>query len=175
MKSIKVWVTCAILLPTAVAMADEVYGDDVLFRPHEGSFDIFGTASVGQYTLENISGERIHDDARLGLGIGGNYFFSRHVGIGGDVYSENPNHHFIDNTSGSLIIRFPFDRAHLAPYVFGGGGYQFDPDEEWLGHAGAGLDVRFNRNVGMFVDGRYVFLNDSPDLGLFRVGLRLVF
>ena len=175
MKSFKLWVACAVCLPAAVAIAQNTSDHETLFRAEEGSLDIFGTASVGQYTLENISGNRVRDDARLGLGIGGNYFFTRNLGIGGDVYSENPNHHFIDNTSGSLIIRFPFDRAHIAPYIFGGGGYQFDPDEEWLGHAGAGLDIRFNRNVGMFVDGRYVFLNDAPDLGVFRLGLRLVF
>jgi len=55
-----------------------------------------------------------------------------------DAYTENTQHSFVDNTSGNLIIRFPFDAIRLAPYVFGGAGYQFDPTGLWLARLGAG-------------------------------------
>src|SRR5262245_17903718 len=62
---------------------------DWLFRPDEFNLDLFGSVSVGQETINHISGERVKDDGRLGAGLGGNYFFHRFVGIGADAYTEN--------------------------------------------------------------------------------------
>jgi hypothetical protein len=148
---------------------------DWLFRPNEFNLDLFGSVSVGQETINHISKERVEDNGRLGAGIGGSYFFHRFVGIGADAYTENTQHSFVDNTSGNLIIRFPFDRAHLAPYVFGGAGYQFDPEGLWFGQAGGGLEVRFNRYIGIFTDARYVFTDGTQNFGVARLGLRLGF
>ena len=67
------------------------------------------------YWAQGISRERVEDNGRLGLGLGGNYFFTRHLGLGADAYTENTQHSFVDNTSGNLILRFPFDKIHLAP------------------------------------------------------------
>jgi len=154
------------------------YGDGrsgELFRANEPTLDLFGSLSINQETINHISGERVEDDGRLGLGLGGNYFFTRNIGLGADAYTENTQHSFVDNTSGNLIIRFPFDSVHLAPYVFGGGGYQFDPSGVWFGQAGGGLEVRFIRQVGMFVDARYVFTDGTKNFGVGRLGVRLGF
>jgi hypothetical protein len=175
MKRITKWLVCALCLPASVTMAQTDYTGEPLFKDMETSFDAFGTVSVGQYTIEHISGDRIDDNGRLGWGLGLNQFFTRNFGIGADAYSESAAHSFVDSASGNLIVRFPFESAHLAPYVYGGGGRQFDPNELWFGQAGAGLDVRFTPHVGIFVDGRYAFREDAKDLGLFRLGLRLIF
>jgi hypothetical protein len=148
---------------------------DWLFHPNEFTLDLFGSVSIGQETIDHISGNRIEDDGRLGAGLGGNYFFNRFLGIGADAYTENAGHSFVDNTSGNLILRFPFDRVHLAPYAYGGAGYQFDPEGLWFGQAGGGLEVRFTKTVGIFTDIRYVFTDGTQNFGVGRLGLRLGF
>jgi hypothetical protein len=152
---------------------DRVPGDDLLFQAHELNFDLFGTVSLGQETIEHLSDNRVQDDGRLGLGLGLTYFPTRMLGIGGDAYTENTQHSFVDNASGNLILRFPIESAHLAPYIYGGGGRQFDPSEEWFAQAGAGLELRIIRNFGIFADARYVFLDRFDDFGVGRLGLRL--
>jgi len=147
----------------------------LLFRANEASLDLFGSVSVNQETIDHISGERVKDDGRLGLGLGGNYFITRHLGLGADAYTENTQHSFVDNTSASLIVRIPFDAIHLAPYVFGGAGYQFDPSGLWFAQLGGGLEVRIARHVGLFVDARYMFTDGTENVGLGRLGLRLPF
>jgi hypothetical protein len=148
---------------------------DSLFHPQEFNLDLFGSVSIGQETINHISRNRVEDNGRLGLGLGGNYFFTRYLGLGGDAYTENTQHSFVDNASGNLIVRFPIDPAHLAPYVFGGAGYQFDPDGLVFGQAGAGLEFRFTRTIGLFADARYVFTDGTQNFGLGRLGLRLGF
>jgi hypothetical protein len=74
-----------------------------------------------------------------------------------------------------LIARFPIGESGFAPYVFGGGGRQFDPIELWFGQVGGGLEFRFTPNVGLFTDVRYVLTDGAEDHGLARLGVRLVF
>lgn len=148
---------------------------DPWFRAHETSLDLFGTVSIGQETINHISRRRVEDNGRLGLGLGGNYFFTRYLGLGGDAYTENTQHSFVDNTSGNLIVRFPFDAIRVAPYVYGGAGYQFDPRGLWFGQAGGGVEFRFTRRVAAFADARYVFTDGTKNFGVGRVGLRLPF
>jgi len=75
-------------------------------------------------------------------------------------------------TSGSLIFRLPIGETGLAPYAFCGGGYQFDPVDTSFLHAGAGLEYRFTHNVGIFVDGRWVWSDRDRNYGLARAGFR---
>ena len=145
------------------------------YRANELSLDAFGSASIGQTTINHLSGERISHDARLGIGGGLNYFLTRNIGIGGEAYTENAHHNFIDNVSGSLIGRFPLGNSGVAPYVFGGGGRQLDPIYLWYLHAGAGLEYRFTPHVGAFLDARYVFTDGTRNYGLGRAGLRFAF
>jgi hypothetical protein len=148
---------------------------DELFRASETSLDLFGSVSVGQETINHISRRRVEDNGRLGLGLGANHFFNRNIGLGADAYTENTQHSFVDNTSANLIVRFPFETVHLAPYIYGGAGYQFDPRGLWFGQAGGGLEFRFTRQVGLFVDARYVFTDETQNFGLGRLGVRLAF
>jgi len=84
----------------------------------------------------------VQDDGRLGWGAGVNYFFNRNFGVSAEGYTENAGPSFVDDASGSFVVRFPFEGVHLAPYVFVGGGYQFDPIRQAFGHGGAGLEYR---------------------------------
>jgi hypothetical protein len=177
----KLWLTGALVVPCLPVLAQNNSTENtspppaLLFRANETSLDLSGSVSVGQETINNISSERVEDNGRLGAGLGLNHFFTRHVGLVADAYTENAGHSFVDNTSGNLIVRFPFESIHLAPYVYGGAGYQFDPSGLWFGQAGGGLEFRLSRQAGLFADARYVFTDGTQNFGVARLGLRLAF
>jgi hypothetical protein len=172
-----------LLLTAAPAWADGRIADDTgmrydqsaKYRAHEMSLDVFGTGSVGRSTLKHLSGRRVREHGELGAGLGLNYFFCRYVGIGGDVYSENDTGALVDSASGSVIGRFPIGESGLAPYVFAGGGYQFDGLEVAFGQFGGGLEFRFTPHFGLFADARLVYPEEVRYYGLARLGLRFAF
>lgn len=174
MKRMKLWMISAVCFPIATAMA-QTNNSEWLFRAEETSIDVFGTISVGQETIDNLTGNRIEEDGELGAGVGLNHFFTRFLGLGVDAYSENTDGGFIDNASANVILRFPIEDLHLAPYIYGGGGYQFEPGEVAFGQVGAGLELRFNQNLGLFADARYVMTDGTENFGVGRVGLRIAF
>jgi hypothetical protein len=145
------------------------------YRSQEISVDVFGSGSIGQQTINHITGQKIEHDGRLGAGAGVNLFLNRYVGIGGDAYTENTAHNFIDSASGSLIARLPIADTGIAPYIFGGGGYQFDEVSQAFGQFGAGIEFRFMKNAGFFVDARYVVADKTENYGVGRAGLRVNF
>lgn len=146
-----------------------------LYRANELSIDLFGSGSVGKYVIKNPSTTRIKEDGQLGAGVGLTYFMTRNLGIGAEAYSENTTGTFIDSASGNLTLRFPIGQGGLAPYVFGGGGYQFDKTKLWFGQAGAGLEYRFTPKVGLFADGRFVWPTETQYFGVGRLGVRFSF
>ena len=147
-----------------------------LFSANELQLDLFGTYSAPQNTIEHLSGDRLEHTGRAGAGIGVNYFFLRWLGVGADAYTENTAGSWVDNVSGNLILRLPLDSVHLAPYVYGGGGRQFDPRQTYFGQVGLGVEVRIIKHVGLFVDGRYVMTVDSsPNFAVARGGIRISF
>jgi len=145
------------------------------YRPSELSVDAFGTASLGKYSIEHISNTRIRHNTRLGAGVGISYFINRNIGIGGEVYSEDTNGSLIDSASANLILRFPLGQSGFAPYVFGGGGHQFDMAKLWFIQLGAGMEYRFPPQIGAFVDARYVLPDETKYYGVARLGLRFAF
>jgi hypothetical protein len=146
-----------------------------LYRDTELSFDGFGALALDKQDINHISGDRIRRNSQFAAGAGVNLFFSKMVGIGADAWSENTTGRFIDNVSGSLIVRFPIGGTPLAPYVFGGGGYEFESVSQGFGQFGGGVEIRFNPHVGFFVDARYIVAARTDDWGLGRAGLRLSF
>jgi hypothetical protein len=166
----------ALLASTAAfAEGSTGYSQCDLYRANELSLDMFGTASIGKYTIHHLSGERIRENTRLGAGLGANYFFTRNLGIGADVYSENLTGAFIDSVSANVIFRLPLGNSGFSPYGFGGGGRQFDPAEVWFAQFGTGIEYRFTANIGAFLDGRMVFPNETKYFGVLRLGLRFPF
>lgn len=146
-----------------------------LYRPSELSVDAFGTASVGQYTIDHLSGHRIHHNTRLGLGAGANYFVTRYIGLGVDAYSENSKGSLVDSSEANVIGRLPLGQSGFAPYIFGGGGYQFDLAKSSFGQAGVGIEYRFCKHVGLFTDARWVIPEHTHNLGVGRFGIRYSF
>ncbi|HXT11982.1 MAG TPA: hypothetical protein VN873_10510 [Candidatus Angelobacter sp.] len=146
-----------------------------LYTANEASLDLFGSYLSGEHKIENV----FHNSIRHGFwggGVGINYFFTRELGIGGDINIPDDHFgHFVNNIDGSLIARMPIGNCGLAPYIFGGGGRQTDPVWQWTGHAGVGVEYRFNPGTAFFTDARYVWVDKTPDEILFRAGLKLVF
>ena len=144
------------------------------YRAQELSLDAFGSAAMWKDSIEN-GGRRVNHDVRFGAGLGANYFITRYLGLGADVYSEDNANSFIASTSANLILRLPLGCCGLAPYAFGGGGRQFAMARQWFAQFGAGLEYRFTRNIGVFIDARVVVPDRTDDYGLARLGLRFAF
>ena len=149
--------------------------DWMSYKANELNFSFFGSGTVGEDTLQHPSTRRVERDGRLGLGAGVSYFFCRYVGFEGYAYTESTSHAFVDNAGGDLVVRVPIGNTGLAPYVFGGAGRQFDPVVQWTADAGGGLEWRFAPHVGIFVDARYVWADETKDYGLGRLGLKFGF
>jgi hypothetical protein len=143
------------------------------FRANELTFDVFGSY-MRNHRKFNDAFDRTIRHGTWGGGLGVNYFFLRYVGVGADAFAQADGDAFINNTSASLIGRFPIGDT-VAPYVVGGAGRNFDPIEEWTGHVGTGIEFRLNAHTGIFVDGRYVWADKSVDYSLLRAGLRFAF
>ena len=146
-----------------------------LYRANELSLDVFGTASLGKYSLDHISNDRVRHNTRLGAGLGLSYFITRNIGLGADVYSEDTKGVFVDSASANLLLRFPVGQSGFAPYALGGGGYQFDLNKVWFCQFGGGFEYRFNPNIGAFLDARWVFPEETKYYGVARVGVRFAF
>lgn len=174
----KMLIGSALLMLAAkpVLGADNTGGESLeLYPANQLSVDAFGTVSEGKYTIEHISDRRVRNNARGGAGAGITYFITKYIGIGADAYSENTSGTFIDNASGNLYLRVPLGQSGLAPYVYGGGGYQFDPAKVGFVQAGGGLEFRFTPHFGVFADARYVVPDRTRFYGVGRAGLRFAF
>jgi len=147
------------------------YASEQVFRDTEFSLDLFGF-----YQNAESAGTPYSDG--FGGGIGANVFFARHFGFGVDAgwSDQSKDSTVIHALSGSFIVRFPIDRARLAPYVLAGGGGRFDGDKVANLHAGGGIEFRVTRNFGVFSEGRYVWNEEKVnDVAIFRTGLRFAF
>ena len=144
------------------------------YTANELSLDMFGSYLAGERRAEDLFKTNIRHGT-WGGGVGANYFFTREIGIGGDINIPDDGGNFINNVNGSLIARFPIVNSGLAPYLFGGGGRQTEPVWQWTGHAGVGLEYRFNPVTGIFADGRYMWVDKTADEIQFRAGVRFVF
>lgn len=146
---------------------------DSFYRAMEFSADGFAIGTTGKESFKHsLSYLRHHSD--YGAGAGANFFFCRYLGIGGEFYTADVAGPWVASASGNLIARLPIPHTPIAPYVFGGGGHDFDGQQSF-GQAGGGIEVRFTPHIGVFVDARYVFAEESSDYGVGRAGLRLSF
>lgn len=164
------------LVPFCSAVtAQGISAESDRYSAGESSLDLFGSAAVGQQTLNHITGLKLNRDLRLGAGAGLNYFFTRNFGLGADAYTENVRHSFIDSSSMNFVGRLPLGQSGFSPYLYGGFGRQFDASEVWFGQAGAGIEYRFNHKIGVFLDARYVIPDGTANYGLGRLGIRCRF
>jgi hypothetical protein len=144
-----------------------------LYHPYEFSIDGFGMGALHEYDFNN--GVRARHDLRWGGGAGINFFFTKYIGVGGDAWAVDTHHSFVDTTTGNLIVRFPIADTGLAPYIFGGAGYQFEGIDQLVGGGGVGLEFRMVPHFSIFVDARYLAAAKTDDFGVGRAGVRLSF
>ena len=137
------------------------------FKDQEFQLDVFGS-----YTDSRSNSP--HGDG-FGGGIAVNYFFIRNLGVGvdGNIFDGDANG--VWDVSGRLIVRFPIDEICLAPYLFGGGGWEANGDDFGTLHAGGGLEWRATETIGLFGEGRYTWGEDDRNSSQARVGVRFVF
>ena len=148
------------------------------YRPNKLSLDAFGTAAIGEYTIEHLANQSpnsVRKDTQFGVGADLNYFATRYIGIGTEAYSQNTTGVFIDSATANLLLRAPLGESGLAPYIMGGGRHQFDDAKYWFGQAGGGLEYRFLKHLGLFVDARVVSPNKTKAYGVGRAGLNYSF
>jgi hypothetical protein len=160
---------------------------------NEFTLDFFGSYLAPQRGLNNLFETDIRKDGQWGGGVGGNYFFTTWFGIGGDVnFSDHGDFggNFADYVMGSAIIRIPICNSGVAPYIFGGGGREFNgwfhdsngdlvrgTRYEWMPAFGAGIEYRMTPGLGIFTDGRYMWhlKEGGVDRLALRAGLRVAF
>jgi hypothetical protein len=148
-------------------------GNAPKFTAQELSLDLFGSYMARQENFSEIFETDIRSGGHWGGGVGLNYFFLREVGVGADINMSNNGSWLVDLVAGNVIVRLPIESAGLAPYLIGGGGRGIDPSWEWFAHAGVGLEARFTRTAGVFIDSRYIWAEKSYDKLQFRAGVRL--
>ncbi|MGB8170561.1 MAG: hypothetical protein WCF18_23865 [Chthoniobacteraceae bacterium] len=139
------------------------------FKDTELQLDVFGSFT------DTSNGH--HTDG-FGGGVGINYFFTRYLGVGADTNVFGGGASGVWNFSGSLIARFPVELGGLclAPYIFGGGGYENDHTSCGTAHAGGGLEFRVvPEKIGIYAEGRYTWVANTDDQAQARLGVRVVF
>jgi hypothetical protein len=125
------------------------------------------------YSSVSIVDSKGSDDFRLGMGFGGNYFFTRNLGAGVEVplrQFELP-----EEIDASFYLRYPLNDTPWAPYGFAGFGRQYKGNAQWKSYVGAGVEYRWNPNTGVFTDIRGTFPETTGDYAMIRAGLRLGF
>jgi hypothetical protein len=149
--------------------------DNDLYHGCEFSVDAFGVAALRESDFNN--GNLAKKDLRWGGGLGINFFLTKYIGVGGDAYAiaNHNGNSFVDTTTGNLIIRVPIADTGLAPYIFGGAGYQFEGIDQIVGGPGVGLEFRPVQHFSIFVDARFLFAAKTDNYGLARAGIRLSF
>jgi hypothetical protein len=156
------------------APADDSWGHyGHLYHAQEVSVDMYGVGLLHESDFNN--GDRARHNLRYGGGAGINLFFTRFIGIGADADSITFHHSFVDTATGNLIFRIPIPGTGLAPYIFGGAGFQFQGIDQIIGGGGAGLEWRIVPHFSIFVDARYMAAVKTDDFGIGRAGVRLSF
>jgi hypothetical protein len=146
-----------------------------LYRQEEIDVDLFGSGLLGEQTIRHFSGDRFRHNSLWGGGGGLTFFFLKYLGVGGDFDADTHAGRFVDNAAGSVYLRVPIFNTGLAPYIFGGGGYQFEDVRQSFGDAGGGLEFRFCRHMGIFADGSYIIANQTKNYAEARAGFRFSF
>ncbi|MDQ3622980.1 MAG: porin family protein [Verrucomicrobiota bacterium] len=187
-----VFVTSSAFAGEMVATRDKEYyppEEPLCFAEREWQIDLFG---VYGWTASNQ--DRILGDHAWGGGIGVNYFFTRHVGIGleGMIYDTEGDN--LGAAAFNVFFRFPMDHICLAPYLYAGVGGVFNAsdldkgditdigddenneDKFWSTHVGIGIEYRFSPRCGIFIDGRWTVVDEhSNNFAALRTGVRFSF
>ena len=152
--------------------------DEDLYHANEFSVDLFAVGSL--HESERIHGAIVtgKPNVKWGGGVGVNYFLTKYLGVGGDFYSITFKRSFVDTTFGDAIFRFPLGICKsfgIAPYLFGGAGYQFQGVDQIVGGGGGGVEFRLMPHFSIFGDVRYLIAVKTRNFGVGRAGVRFSF
>ena len=131
-----------------------------------GDFDL---SLYGKGSIDIRS--RSKQDLDYGGGLGGTYWLTRGLGIGGLAELGDFNHSVIDHAAGRITVRAPLWDT-VAPYGFADGGYDFER-ERWLVEAGGGGELRFAQGWGIFLEAGLGTSTRGEAYGVARAGVRL--
>jgi opacity protein-like surface antigen len=108
--------------------------------------------------------------------LGANYWFTKNLGLGGEIVTLNNGSgtSVADSGSAYMLARKPL--GNIAGYVLAGFDRDFHLGENFA-RMGAGLEYRYNTGIGLMVDTSYlVGLKNQSDNGwLTRIGATLHF
>jgi hypothetical protein len=131
-----------------------------------GDFDL---SLYGKGTLH--ASARSEDDIEFAGGMGGTYWITRGLGIGGVAELADFRHSVFDQASGRVTVRAPLWDT-IAPYGFGEAGYDFEL-ERVIVTTGGGIEFRFAEGWGVFGEAGLGLTTRGEGYGLARAGLRL--
>lgn len=182
--------------PDPVAISTPPSPDGQLYDGRELQIDLFGA-----YAFEGFEDGSFFGDDVFGGGLGVNYYFTRHFGIGVEGMLFDTDGDPFGSTAANAFLRLPIANSGLAFYTFAGAGVVFNADkvnrddlrdvrsravdnddstglEDALfeAHIGVGVEYRFNPRLGIFSDLRHTFIEDDADnYTSARAGIRIVF
>jgi hypothetical protein len=189
-------ITAALALLSVGAFAGDTGGKAVVTPAPAPEPEVFYNANEFSVGLSALLGARNSIDSRLnarldsraawgnttqwGADLETRFFFTRNFGVGLEGEYIDINRPLFGSAL-NFYLRAPLNQtSRWAPYIFGGaGGLYAVGQARFEGHAGAGLEFRITPKIGIFGDGRYVWVdgnhNDIPQFGLFRLGFNFVF
>lgn len=144
---------------------------DEIYRNMELNIQAFGMGSINDHGRNPFNASEYGRHAQWGGGGALEFFFLRYVGVEGEAWSTSTHHSFVNDAGGNLVLRLPIGTSGFAPYIFGGGGHEWEPVETGYGDAGAGLEFRFTPWIGIFADARFVATVHANNYGMGRLGV----
>ena len=148
---------------------------DEIYRNMELNVQAFGMGTVNDHGNNPFNGNRYGRHVQVGLGAGLEFFFMKYIGVEAEGFSTSTHGSFVNDFGGNLVLRLPIGQTGLAPYIFGGGGHEWEPSETGYGDGGAGLEFRFTPWIGIFADARYVATVHDNNYGMGRLGVDFSF
>ncbi len=157
---------------TAVAGSDfksnkNVITSECRFDDYELQLDLFGSGAFYQ-----------QGNPAWGGGAGLNYFFLKYIGLGVEQTLVGKESGTEWGTFGNLFLRYPICSWNLAPYAVAGLGAVYGQNNSVLaGTVGGGLEYRFTKNIGLFIDARWLYNPSVSESGavVARTGLKFAF
>lgn len=171
-KYIKLMVIAMAMASTGIAGSDfksnkNVVTTECRFDDYELQLDLFGSGAF--YKQGNPA---------WGGGAGLNYFFLKYIGLGVEQTLVGKESGTEWGTFGNLFLRYPICSWNLAPYAVAGLGAVYGQNNSVLaGTVGGGIEYRFTKNIGIFVDARWLYNPSVSDSGavVARTGLKFAF
>lgn len=144
------------------------------FRAHEWQADIAVVGAAGTF--------RGKPSESIGGNCGVNYFVTKYLGVGIDNsvsgYGTPSSIKASERLQADLLLRYPIENWHLAPYIMVGGGATWDTSSQGNGNVGGGFDYRLTHHIALFGDVRWLYGNSTQGIvstAMPRAGVRFVF